>query len=60
MKIAFGCDPNAQEFKMELMEKTRFMPIQPLRLPKQLRQKSMTEELWSAEPVSVCQLRPIR
>ena len=20
MKIAFGCDPNAQEFKMELME----------------------------------------
>ena len=76
MKIAIGCDPNAENEKQALMKfiedkglgevedfgstESRSMQMLQLRLERQLLRKNMTEESFFAEPDLEFLLRQIK
>ena len=74
MKIVFGCDPNATDFKLQLMEYVKvldmkqqiqeamilFMQIPQLQQQRLQQQKNMTEESSFVEQVSVFLLQRTR
>lgn len=74
MKVVFGCDPNAQEFKEHLMEFVKglghevadfeamiqFTQTRRLNWQRQLQQRNLTEEFLYAVQVLVYQLQQIK